>query len=116
MKQYQHPTTDQITLPGVLHALSDPVRLNYVQCLAQSEREQACGTIPTPVAKSTMSHHIRVLREAGIIHLRPYGTQSLISLRTEELEKKFPGVLTSVLKAVDSVDAATQVQQKNATL
>ena len=102
MKQYQHPTADQITLTGVLHALSDPVRLDYVQCLAQSECEKACGTIPTSVAKSTMSHHIRVLREAGIIHLRPYGTQSLISIRFDELEKKFPGVLDSVLKSAKS--------------
>ncbi|GAB2547708.1 ArsR/SmtB family transcription factor [Spirosoma aerophilum] len=100
MKQYKHPTTDQITLTGILHALSDPVRLDYVKCLAQSEREKACGTIPTTVAKSTMSHHIRVLREAGIIHLRPYGTQSLISLRSDELEEKFPGVLNSVLNSV----------------
>ncbi|GAB3942282.1 helix-turn-helix domain-containing protein [Spirosoma harenae] len=108
MKQYQHPTADQITLTGVLHALSDPVRLNYVQCLALSECEQACGTIPTSVAKSTMSHHIRVLREAGVIHIRPYSNQSLISLRTEELEKKFPGVLSSVLKSVKSTEVAEQ--------
>lgn len=108
MKQFQHPTADQITLTGVLHALSDPVRLNYVQCLAQSACEQSCGAIPTPVAKSTMSHHIRVLREAGIIHLRPYGTQSLISLRSDELEKKFPGVLQAVLQAVKSTDAVEQ--------
>jgi len=109
MKQYQHPTADQITLTGVLHALSDPVRLNYVQCLAQSECEQSCGAIPTPVAKSTMSHHIRVLREAGIIHIRPYGTQSLISIRSDELELKFPGVLQSVLKAVKSTEVVEQV-------
>ena len=108
MKQYQHPTADQITLTGVLHALSDPVRLDYVQCLAQSECEKSCGAIPTTVAKSTMSHHIRVLREAGIIHLRPYGTQSLISLRTDELEKKFPGVLQSVLKSAKSANVVEQ--------
>lgn len=108
MKQYQHPTADQITLTGVLHALSDPVRLNYVQCVAQAACEQSCGAIPTSVAKSTMSHHIRVLREAGIIHIRPYGTQSLISLRAEELEKKFPGVLDSVLKSAEKIDATTE--------
>lgn len=101
MKQYQHPTADQFTLTGVLHALSDPVRLNYVQCLAQLSCEQACGAIATPVAKSTMSHHIRVLREAGIIHIRPVGTQSLISVRWDELNAKFPGVLDSVLEAAN---------------
>ena len=99
MKQYQHPTLDQITLTGLLHALSDPVRLNFVQCLARLSCEQPCGAIPTPVAKSTMSHHLRVLREAGIVQIRTEGTQSLTSLRSHELETKFPGLLDSVLKA-----------------
>ncbi|GAB3889408.1 ArsR/SmtB family transcription factor [Spirosoma agri] len=101
MKQYQHPTIDQITLTGLLHALSDPVRLNFVQCLAKLTCEQPCGAIPTPVAKSTMSHHLRVLREAGIVQIRTEGTQSLTSLRSHELETKFPGLLDSVLKAAD---------------
>ncbi|MFD2934247.1 ArsR/SmtB family transcription factor [Spirosoma flavum] len=101
MKQYQHPTADQFSLTCVLHALSDPVRLNYVQCLATLTCEQPCGAIATPVAKSTMSHHLRVLREAGIIRIRTEGTHSLTSLRWDELEARFPGVFTSVLKAVD---------------
>ena len=104
MKQYQHPTVDQITLTGVLHALSDPVRLNYVQCLARLTSEQPCGAIPTPVAKSTMSHHLRVLREAGLIHIRTEGTQSMTSLRLYELGEKFPGVLDAVLNAVNSTN------------
>ncbi|GAB3911085.1 helix-turn-helix transcriptional regulator [Larkinella knui] len=99
MKQYQHPNADQITLTGLLHALSDPVRLNYVQCLAAKIGECPCGAIPTPVAKSTMSHHLRVLREAGIVRIRTEGTQSLTSLRLAEVEAKFPGVLQAVLKA-----------------
>ena len=102
MKQYQHPTTDQITLTGVLHALSDPVRLNFIQSLHQCAVEQRCGAIATPVAKSTMSHHLRVLREAGIIRTRTEGTQCLTSLRLDELEAKFPGVLASVLKVASN--------------
>ncbi|MVM29745.1 helix-turn-helix domain-containing protein [Spirosoma sp. HMF4905] len=109
MKQYQHPTVDQISLTCVLHALSDPVRLNFVQCLAQLTCEQPCGAIPTPVAKSTMSHHLRVLREAGIIQIRTEGTQSLTSLRSHELETKFPGVLDSVLKAASSTSSVEEV-------
>ncbi len=101
MKQYQHPTIDQITLTGILHALSDPVRLNFVRSLEQYTTEQRCGAIATPVAKSTMSHHLRVLREAGIIRTRTEGTQCLTSLRLEDLEAKFPGVMASVLKAAD---------------
>lgn len=109
MKQYQHPTIDQISLTCVLHALSDPVRLNYVQCLAKLTSEQPCGAIPTPVAKSTMSHHLRVLREAGIIHIRTEGTQSMTSLRLHDLEEKFPGVLDSVLKAANNTTSVEEV-------
>jgi DNA-binding transcriptional ArsR family regulator len=111
MKQYQHPTVDQITLTAMLHALSDPVRLHYVQCLAKLTCEQPCGAIATTVAKSTMSHHLRVLREAGIIHIRTEGTQSLTSLRLHDLETKFPGVLDSVLKAVDSTNTVLKDYQ-----
>jgi DNA-binding transcriptional ArsR family regulator len=99
MKLYQHPSREQITLTNVLHALSDPVRLSFVQCLAQLGCEQPCGVIPATVAKSTMSHHLRVLREAGIVQVRTEGTQSLTSLRWDDLEARFPGVLQSVLKA-----------------
>ena len=101
MKEYKHPTPDQITLTGVLHALSDAVRLNYVTCLASRGCEQACGAIETPVAKSTMSHHLRVLREAGVIRIRTEGTSSLTSIRWEDLEAKFPGLLKSVIKAAE---------------
>ncbi|GAB3247245.1 helix-turn-helix domain-containing protein [Larkinella harenae] len=101
MKQYPHPTPDQITLTGILHALSDPVRLSFVQCLARELCERPCGTIPTPVAKSTLSHHLRVLREAGIVRVRTEGTQSLTSLRFEEIEARFPGVLHTILKAAN---------------
>jgi DNA-binding transcriptional ArsR family regulator len=111
MKQYQHPTADQITLTGVLHALSDPVRLNFIQCLAKLTSESPCGAIPSPVAKSTMSHHLRVLREAGIVHIRTEGTQSLTSLRLHELEAKFPGLLDSVLKAADETSPLTETEK-----
>jgi len=101
MKHYKHPSREQITLTGVLHALSDSVRLNIVKCLADRGCEQTCGAIETSVAKSTMSHHLRVLREAGIINIRTEGTSSLTSLRWEDLEEKFPGLLKSVLKAAE---------------
>jgi DNA-binding transcriptional ArsR family regulator len=104
MKLYQHPSRDQLSLPCILHALSDPVRLNFIRCLALKGCEQACGTIETPVAKSTMSHHLRVLREAGLVRIRTEGTQSLTSIRWEDLEARFPGVLKAILKAADPID------------
>jgi DNA-binding transcriptional ArsR family regulator len=85
-------------LPGVLHALSDPVRLEIVRYLATVD-ETPCSTLNAAVSKSTMSHHFKVLREAGVTYTRADGTKRLITLRREELEQRFPGLLDSVLHA-----------------
>jgi DNA-binding transcriptional ArsR family regulator len=63
--------------------------------------ECSCGRLGGSVSKSTLSHHLKVLREAGMTHTRVLGTQRLVSLRTVELEERFPGVLGSVLAAHD---------------
>ena len=99
MKPYLHPPCEGITLAGVLHALSDPVRLSVVQCLASSNNEKTCSSFDTPVHKSTMSHHMRVLREAGLIHVRTEGAFSMTSLRRAELEARLPGLLAAILQA-----------------
>lgn len=99
MKPYAYPTKDEITLTGLLHALSDPIRLSVVNHLAKSEAEMVCSSFDVPVHKSTMSHHMRVLREAGIIHIRCAGTFGYLSLRHEDLEERFPGLLASVLSS-----------------
>ena len=100
MKQYVHPQKDDITLAGVLGALSDPIRLRIVQELAAGGGELPCGHFCLGVQKSTMSHHMRVLREAGLVHHRSEGTHSLTSLRREELEAAFPGLLPVILNAM----------------
>jgi len=86
-----------MTLTQVLYALSDPARLFIVQSLAKGA--QACGALSLPVAKSTASHHFRVLREAGIIQMQADGTQFINSLRREDLDSRFPGLLEAVLQA-----------------
>jgi DNA-binding transcriptional ArsR family regulator len=98
MRPLNHPTTENLSLVRVLHALSDPVRLALVQRLATTG-EQACGALNLGVAKSTASHHFRVLREAGIIRMQPDGTQFINSLRREDLDRRFPGLLDAVLRA-----------------
>jgi DNA-binding transcriptional ArsR family regulator len=105
MKQFPHPAREEITLGGVLHALSDPVRLSVVYNLMGQEGELPCGSFEVPVHKSTMSHHMRVLREAGIIRMRPEGTQNLLSLRCEDLEALFPGLIGSILQAAKACAA-----------
>ena len=101
-----HPDRDEITLAGVLDALSDPVRLQVVRTLAASGGERACGACNLPVTKSTASHHFRVLRQAGIIAQRDEGTRRLTRLRREDLDTRFPGLLDAVLAAEERQPAA----------
>lgn len=93
----KHPARDEIELAAVLHALSDPIRLQIVAALAAGE--VSCGSFDLPVTKSTRSHHFRVLREAGVIKTRQEGTSRMSTLRVEDLEARFPGLLTTILSA-----------------
>jgi DNA-binding transcriptional ArsR family regulator len=93
-----HPERDELELAAVLHAMSDPVRLRIVAALARGD-ECTCGSIELPVAKSTCTHHFKVLREAGVIRQRQEGTTRLNALRREDLDARFPGLLTTVLEA-----------------
>jgi DNA-binding transcriptional ArsR family regulator len=95
----QYPTADALRLVDILHALSDPVRLEIVRILAGADTEVACGQMPLPVGKATSSHHFRVLREAGVVRARDEGTRRFYRLRRHELDDRFPGLLDSVLRA-----------------
>jgi DNA-binding transcriptional ArsR family regulator len=92
------PERGAIELASVLDALSDPVRLEIVEGLA-SGGERACGLLGGRVADSTRSHHLRVLREAGVTVTRRDGTRRLVSLRRDDLDARFPGLLDAVLRA-----------------
>lgn len=92
-----HPTRAQLELSAVLHALSDPVRLRIVAELARGDCEYTCGSFELPVTKSTCTHHFKVLREAGLIKQRHKGTTRLNTLRREDLEARFPGLLDTIL-------------------
>ncbi|SRR6266540_6764009 len=94
------PRREDIRLESVLAALSDPVRLSIVRTLAAMPGSQrACGTFGLPVAKSTASHHFRVLREAGVIDQRDHGRERLTELRQADLDARFPGLLDSIVRA-----------------
>ena len=101
MRLLYHPENQQISLAGVLYALGDPVRLAIVCQLAQ-KGEQPCNAFNCSIAKSTMSHHFKVLRESGVIHSRKKGTQHVNSLRCQDLEHRFPGLLDAVLRSAQS--------------
>ena len=91
-----HPERAEIELAAVLHALSDPMRLQIVAALADSD-ELTCGSFGLPVTKSTCTHHFKVLRDAGVIRQRQVGTTRLNTLRREDLEARFPGLLDTIL-------------------
>jgi DNA-binding transcriptional ArsR family regulator len=99
------PAVEELDLASILHALSDPMRLRIVAALAH-EGERACGSIDLPIVKSTCTHHFRVLRESGVIRQRIVGTTRLNSLRREELDSRFPGLLDAVLQAAARLIAA----------
>ena len=98
MREPHHPARREIELSDVLHALSDPARLEIVHRLAGGE-EPHCGKFELGLSKATLSHHFRVLREAGVVRTRPVGRKRLLSLRAEDLEARFPGLLAAVLAA-----------------
>jgi DNA-binding transcriptional ArsR family regulator len=93
------PEREEITLEAVLHALSDPVRLGIVLKLRECGDERRCGSFDAPVTKSTLTHHFRVLREAGVICQRQEGTARLSRLRAGDLDERFPGLQDAVLRA-----------------
>jgi pimeloyl-ACP methyl ester carboxylesterase len=97
MRTLSHPTPAELSLAHVLHALSDPIRLEIVRALDDGE-ELPCSRLDAPVSKSTLSHHLKVLRDAGITRTRADGTQRLVSLRAADLESRFPGLLDCILE------------------
>ena len=109
MRQYHHPKEDEITLTKVLAALSDPVRLSIVSALA-SKGECGWSGFETCVSNSTFSHHMKVLREAGVICNRGDGTRCFVSLRPE-LERTFPGLLKQILSFAPKEERADPCEE-----
>ena len=96
MREPHHPSRAELELSAVLHALSDPARLEIVRRLAHGD-EWSCGRFDLGLSKATLSHHFRVLRESGVIRTRAEGRKRLLSLRDDDLEDRFPGLLAAVL-------------------
>jgi DNA-binding transcriptional ArsR family regulator len=98
MKTLPHPPRDKIALPAVLDGLSDETRLVIVAHLA-ARGECACRDFLPLGSKTNLSYHLAKLREAGIVRVRQEGVYRYMSLRTEDLEARFPGLMESLLAA-----------------
>ncbi|MBD0711702.1 MULTISPECIES: ArsR/SmtB family transcription factor [unclassified Streptomyces] len=94
-----HLAAEDITLQGVLDALTDPVRRSIVRQLADAENGMACGTFDINVTRSTSTHHFKVLRRAGILRQEYAGTVKTNSLRRIDLDRALPGLLDAIIAA-----------------
>jgi DNA-binding transcriptional ArsR family regulator len=99
MRPFKHPDPDDLELDRIFYALSDPVRLDIVRRLGAGG-EQNCSALDGGRPKSSMSHHFRVLRDAGLVWTRNDGPTHMNRLRREDVDGRFPGLLAAIL-AVD---------------
>jgi DNA-binding transcriptional ArsR family regulator len=103
MRPLIHPSIDDVTLEGILHALSDPVRAAIYAELAASDGAATCSTfvnvIDREIPKSTLSQHFRALREAGLVRSERNGVEMRSHTRCKEIEQRFPGLIPSIMKA-----------------
>jgi len=99
----EQPARDELRLVDVLHALSDPVRLEVVRRLDDG-REHPCAAFHDVggISVPTLSHHLKVLRQAGITDTRIDGKHRFITLRSTDLASRFPGLLEAVLGATSA--------------
>jgi DNA-binding transcriptional ArsR family regulator len=97
-----HPAAEDFRLAAILTALADPARLAAVRTLA-AKGESPCTRLQhdagLTISRTTFSHHQKVLREAGIIAARVRGTERILSLRRDDLDKRYPGLLDAILSA-----------------
>lgn len=99
-RSHWYPEREDITIYGILAALSDPTRLSIVRKLAECD-EQCPFDFLDIASKQNLTHHMKVLREAGLLMSRYEGRNKYIWLRRDIIDDMFPGLLDGVLNAVD---------------
>lgn len=103
MTTEEHPSLEDLALGPILSALADPMRRRVVADLARAPEgaERTCSSFGLPVTKATRTHHFRVLREAGLIWQIDRGNCRMTSLRRADIEERFPGLLSLILREDD---------------
>ena len=97
-RNFSHPSMKDLTIDGVLYALSDPIRREIVAKLAGCESMSCSKSCSSDLSPSTVSFHHKILRENGLIRSEKVGVEVINTLRKTEVDKKFPGLLDSILK------------------
>ena len=112
MRPLYHPSIEDITVEGILHALSDPVRVAIYADIVAQDCSQNCSMFLTvsdkTIPKSTLSQHFRALREAGLIRGERHGVEMRNTSRCAEIEQRFPGLIRAIVNAhtIQSADEA----------
>jgi DNA-binding transcriptional ArsR family regulator len=98
-----HPSSDDLTVESILHALSDPVRAAIYARIVWSGCPHSCSKFlkvaDRPIPKSTLSQHFKALREAGLIRSERSGVEMQNTSRCDEVEKRFPGLIPAIMNA-----------------
>ena len=103
MRPLVHPAIGDVTVEGVLYALSDPVRVAIYADIVGQECPQNCSTFLTvrdkAIPKSTLSQHFKILRENGLIHSQRSGVEMHNTSRCAEVDARFPGLIRTIVDA-----------------
>jgi len=103
MRPLVHPAIEDVSVEGILHALSDPVRVAIYAELAGSGNASMCSNFlqvsDRNIPKSTLSQHFKALREAGLVRSERHGVEMRNTSRCKEIEQRFPGLLAAILHA-----------------
>ena len=114
MKPLFHPAIEDVTVEGILHALSDPTRVAIYAAIAASGCEHTCSSlsklIDRPIPKSTLSVHFKALRESGLIRSERQGVEMRNTSRCPEIEQRFPGLIPAIVSAIQRQQAAADVR------
>jgi DNA-binding transcriptional ArsR family regulator len=113
MRPLVHPSIEDITVEGILHALSDPVRAAIYAELAISSGATCSNFLKISdrdIPKSTLSQHFRALREAGLIRSERQGVEMRNTTRCAEIEQRFPALISTIMKA-HQLQAAGRVRE-----
>jgi DNA-binding transcriptional ArsR family regulator len=109
MRPLFHPSVEDVTVEGILYALSDPVRVAIFSQIVGSGCPQNCSDFvrisQTTIPKSTLSQHFKALREAGLIRGERVGVEMRNTSRCAEIDKRFPGLVAAIVKAHNAQSA-----------
>lgn len=115
MKPLTHPSIEDVTVEGILHALSDPVRAAIYAGIAAADGALTCSNFlqvcDRAIPKSTLSQHFRALREAGLIRSERHGVEMRNTTRCPEIQQRFPGLIGAIM-AAHAAQAAERVRSR----